>query len=127
MDIDGSAAAAGVSGKVAEYAEGMSAGGGPASCAVAFKGLGSKSAPLDATGLDSVVRELGAREWKQSQARTERKGKDGVVGEARVLLSQRGWNMVAEYRLFGDGGVITLTALEDACMRQNGSTASPAG
>lgn len=125
VDLDGSAAAAGLPANAPAYAEGIPAGGGQASCAVAFNGLGHKSAPLDAHKLDAVVRELGAREWKQSQGRTERRGKDGAVGEARVLLSQRGWHMVAEYRLFGEGGVITLTALDDACMKQNGTGASP--
>ncbi|KPI15399.1 hypothetical protein OV450_2537 [Actinobacteria bacterium OV450] len=124
-DIGDSAAAAGVPASALEYAPNRA--DGQPSCAVSAKGFGSKSASLDATSLDVAVRALGAREWRQSQGRTERKGKDGSIGEARVLLTQRGWSMVAEYRYFGEGGVITFTAFDDACMKQNGSGAGPAG
>ncbi|MFD5511961.1 hypothetical protein ACFWIB_29925 [Streptomyces sp. NPDC127051] len=123
-DLDASAAAAGVPANAPEDAGAASA-GGPSSCAVGFKGFGSKSAPVDVARLDAVVRGLRAREWQQPQERTECKGKDGAIGEARVLLKQRGWNMVAEYRAFGEGGVITLTAFDDACMKESGPGATP--
>ncbi|MFJ7256901.1 hypothetical protein ACIQWV_31075 [Streptomyces sp. NPDC098085] len=129
-DLDASATAAGVPANAPEFArvyEGASA-GSPQSCGVGFKGFGSKATPVDVARFEAVVGELRERDWQQPQERTERKGvDDGVIDEARAVLKQRGWTMVAEYRTSGEDGGITLMAFEDACMKKNGADAGPVG
>jgi hypothetical protein len=122
-DLDASAAAVGVPANAPEYARGYedASVGSRLSCGVGFKGFGSQATPVDAARLDAVVGELRERDWKQAGERTERKGVD-----ARVVLKQRGWTMVAEYRTPEDG-VITLVAIEDACMKKNGADVGQAG
>ncbi|MFE9631373.1 hypothetical protein [Streptomyces sp. NPDC006463] len=128
-DLDTSAAGAGVPANAPEYArvpEDASP-GSPQSCSVAFKGFGTKTAQVDVARFKAVVSELRERDWQQLREPKERKGADGVIHEAQVFLTQRGWNMVAEYRNFQEGGAITLTAIDDACMKKNGADAGPVG
>ncbi|MFD3546730.1 hypothetical protein ACFWUW_14160 [Streptomyces sp. NPDC058655] len=129
-DLDTSAAAAGVpatepgAAGVPERAPAGSA----LSCVVAFKGFGSEAAPVDAARFGALTGELRKRGWQQTQKQTERKGvSDGAVHEARAVLTQRGWSMVAEYRTARESGVITLFAFDDACRERNGADAGPVG
>ncbi|MEV6075178.1 hypothetical protein AB0L80_08760 [Streptomyces sp. NPDC052069] len=130
-DLDASAADAGVPANAPEYgrtSEDAPAGSAPQSCGVAFKGFGTKTAPVDIARYEAVVGELRERDWQQPQERYERKGPDdGVVDLARVVLNQRGWSVVAEYRTFQEDGVITLTTFEDACVKENDADAGPVG
>ncbi|MBT2443889.1 hypothetical protein J7E93_28095 [Streptomyces sp. ISL-36] len=129
-DLDTSAAAAGVPANASEYArvpEDASA-GSPRSCVVGFKGFGTEATPVDVARYEAVVGELRKRDWQQPRDRKERKGvDDGVIYEAQVVLKQRGWTMVAEYRTAPEDGVITLMAFEDVCMKKNGADAGPVG
>ncbi|MCX4681142.1 hypothetical protein OG413_38725 [Streptomyces sp. NBC_01433] len=130
-DLDTSAADAGVPANAPEYgrmSEGTPADSPPQSCGVAFKGFGTETTPVDVARYEAVVGELGERDWQQPQKRYERKNMDdGVINEARTVLNQRGWTVVAEYRTFQKDGVITLSAFEDACLKQYNDNAGPDG
>ncbi|MFD9421964.1 MULTISPECIES: hypothetical protein [unclassified Streptomyces] len=130
-DLDTSAADAGVPANAPEYgrmSDDTPAGSASQSCSVAFKGFGTKTAPVDIARYEAVVGELRERDWQQPQERYERKdADDGVVNLARVVLNQRGWSVVAEYRTFQEDGVITLSAFDDACVKKNDADAGPVG
>ncbi|MFG2867561.1 hypothetical protein [Streptomyces sp. NPDC048338] len=121
-DLDTSAAGAGLPANAPEFA-GMNEdapAGSPRACGVGYKGYSTKIAPVDTARFDRMVGELRGRDWQQSGERTERKGKDGAVFEARVILKQRGWTVVTQYRALRQEGDITLMAYDDACMKKNG-------
>lgn len=129
-DLDTSAADADVPPNDPAYArmsEKKAAEGSPGSCGVGFKGFGTEATPVDVSRYEAVVSELRRRDWQQRGERTESKGDDGVILEARVLLEQRGWTLVTEYRTALDDGVITLMAFEDRCMKENAADAGPVG
>ena len=120
-DLDTSAAGAGLPANAPEFA-GMNEdapAGSPRACGVGYKGYSTKIAPVDTARFDKMVGELRGRDWQQSGERTERKGKDGAVFEARVVLKQRGWTVVTQYRALGQQGDITVMAYDDACMKKN--------
>ncbi|MFE2236504.1 hypothetical protein ACFXA4_28620 [Streptomyces sp. NPDC059442] len=126
-DLDTSAADAGLPANAPEYAgsnENAPA-GSPRACGVGYKGYGTKTSPVDTARFDKVVGELRDRDWQPSGERAERKGKDGAVFEVRVILKQRGWTVVTQYRALGDDGDISLMAYDDACMKQNGPGTGP--
>ncbi|MFF3257007.1 hypothetical protein ACFYWP_39905 [Actinacidiphila glaucinigra] len=127
-DLDTSAADAGVPANAPEFG-GMNEdaeAGSPRSCALGFKGFGTKAAKVDVARWESVVGELRERDWQQAREPDKRRGPDGVVYDARVVLKQRGWTMVAEY-LSSQVGVITLLAYDDACMKKINADAGQAG
>ncbi|MFE6853421.1 hypothetical protein ACFVDH_21855 [Streptomyces sp. NPDC057674] len=121
-DIEGSAADAGVPANAPEYGEGFGDGppDSPMSCAVAFKGFGTKDATVDIGRYEVVVDELAERGWRYSGKGRGHEAKDGVVWAAQEMFKQRGWTLVAEYRPAQDDGVITLMAFEDACAKRTG-------
>ncbi|MEU1542054.1 hypothetical protein ABZ461_28880 [Actinacidiphila glaucinigra] len=118
-DLDASAVDAGIPANAPDFG-GMNEdaeAGSPRSCGLGFKGFGTKATKVDVARWESVVGELRERDWKQAREPDKRRGSDGVVYDARVVLKQRGWTMVAEY-LSSRVGVITLLAYEDACMKK---------
>ncbi|MFJ5219750.1 hypothetical protein ACIP98_34275 [Streptomyces sp. NPDC088354] len=128
-DLDTSAAAVGLSLTVPAYArmnEDAEA-GTLNSCGIDFESRGTESTPLDVPRWEALVRELRERDWLQARKPEKRKFISGMTYEAIALLKQRGWTVVADYRNLHDDGVITLVALDDACVKKLGSDASPAG
>lgn len=117
-DLDTSAAAAGAPATDPEWAETNENAqpGSLSSCVVAFRGYETDAAPLDHERFEATVRELGRRGWKKVGEPEQRKDKKGEVYTSRVLLDQRGWRVVAEYRDGPSGGTISLPAFEDACV-----------
>jgi hypothetical protein len=97
-DLASAAADAGVPANDHEYARPFEEApvGSPPSCAVAFRGIGDKKAPLDFEGFKAVVGELRERDWQQSGVLRERETLDGVIGEAHAILKQRGWSVTAQ-------------------------------
>lgn len=125
-DIDTSAADADIPANAPEFAtmnEDAPA-GSPRSCSLGFKGFGTKTTAVDVAHYEAVVRELHERDWQQAREPDNRRDPTGVIYEARVVLKQRGWTMVAEYRTVAERGVITLAAFDDACMEKQHSPAS---
>ncbi|MDX2644338.1 hypothetical protein PV341_12305 [Streptomyces sp. PA03-1a] len=128
-DLDTSAADAGLPANVPEYA-GMyedAEAGTLQVCGIGFKGLGTKSTPLDVPRWEAVVRELRERGWRQARKPEKRKYITGVTYEAIVVLKQRGWTIVVGYLNLHNDGAITLTADEDACIKKLPRDASPVG
>lgn len=68
IDLDTSVAAVGVPANAPEYARPFedAPAGSPPSCAVAFRGIGDETAPLDFDRFKAVVGELRERDWQQS-------------------------------------------------------------
>ena len=124
-DLEASAADAGVPANDHEYARPFEEApvGSPPSCAVAFRGIGDKKAPLDFEDFKAVVGELRERDWQQSGGLGERETLDGVIGDALAILKQRGWSVSAQYGIAEDGetSAITLTAHDLACMKRTGA------
>ncbi|MBX9422919.1 hypothetical protein [Streptomyces lateritius] len=104
-DLASSAADAGVPANDREYARPFEEApvGSPPSCAVAFRGIGDKKAPLDVEDFKAVAGELRERVWQQSGGLRERETLDGVIGEAHAVLGQRGWSVTAQYGIAEDG------------------------
>ncbi|MFD5427241.1 hypothetical protein [Streptomyces sp. NPDC127084] len=129
-DIDTSLADVGLPTKEPEYVRLFenAAAGSPQSCSVDAKAFGSETAPVDIARYEALVGELRERAWQQSGERTEDKGRDGeALRAARVVLKQRGWSMRAEYRSSKSSGIVTVLALDDACMKQNGASMGSIG
>lgn len=126
-DLDTSVADAGVLANAPEYAQNFERAptGSQPSCTVAFKGFGTDTNPVDLARFEVLVGELRERAWQQPGDRKERKDRDGVIGVAEVVLKQRGWRMVAEYRSIPEEGVITLMAFDEACMKRYGTNNGP--
>ncbi|MFI5860548.1 hypothetical protein [Streptomyces sp. NPDC051546] len=122
-DLDTSAAAANAPATDPEWAS-TSEGAEPgslSSCVVAFKGFESDAAPLDHERFEATLRELGRRGWKQIEKPEQVKDKKGEVWTSKVLLDQRGWRIVAEYRDGPTGnGTISLPAFDNACVEAQG-------
>ncbi|MCX5129976.1 hypothetical protein OG898_28365 [Streptomyces sp. NBC_00193] len=122
-DLDTSAAAAKVPATDAEWAA-MPEDAEPgtlSSCVVAFKGFETDAAPLDHERFEATLRELGRRGWKQVGKPEQEKDKKGEVWTSKVLLDQRGWRIVAEYRDGPTGkSTISLPAFENACVDAQG-------
>ncbi|MGW1771306.1 hypothetical protein [Streptomyces sp. NPDC002104] len=122
-DLDSSAAAAKAPATDAEWAA-MPEDAEPgslSSCVVAFKGFETDGAPLDHERFEATLRELGRRGWKQVGKPEQVKDKNGEVWTSKVLLDQRGWRIVAEYRDGPPGnGTISLPAFENACVDAQG-------
>ncbi|MFD7863242.1 hypothetical protein [Streptomyces sp. NPDC059783] len=115
-DLDTTAAEAGVPNNAPDYARSAEnrTDGSLASCTVAFKGYGTKAEPADPALFDRVVSGLHERDWRESRQREE-DTRGGSVAEARVVLEQRGWTLIASYQDVLNG-VITLQAAEDSCV-----------
>ncbi|WP_405851995.1 hypothetical protein OG361_04730 [Streptomyces sp. NBC_00090] len=129
IDLDTSVAAVGVPANAPEYARPFedAPAGSPPSCAVAFRGIGDETAPLDFDRFKAVVGELRERDWQQSGGLRERETLDGVIGEAHAILKQRGWTVSVQYGIAEKTSAITLTAYDEACMKRSGADASPLG
>ncbi|MFJ6460251.1 hypothetical protein ACIQM0_04190 [Streptomyces sp. NPDC091387] len=124
-DLDSSAANAGVPNNAPDFARSAEERTDDSlmSCAVAFKGFGTKTTPVDLTRFEKLVSELRERDWRPP--RKDLKGAD-AVGETRVVLKQRGWSMVASHMDI-QKGVVTLLATEDACVKRTGIDAGVLG
>ncbi|TXS20120.1 hypothetical protein EAO71_33015 [Streptomyces sp. ms191] len=119
-DLDTSAADAGVPENAPDYARTFedAPAGSPPSCAVAFRAIGDEAAPLDFARFKAVVGALRAREWQQSGGLREHETLDGVIGDALAVLKQRGWTIDAKYEAAKEESMITLTAYDQACMKE---------
>ncbi|MFI8522401.1 hypothetical protein ACIGEZ_32040 [Streptomyces sp. NPDC085481] len=128
-DLDTSVADSGVPANDPYYARtpDRAPAGSRLSCSVTYKGFGTESTPVDLAHYDGLVGELRERDWRQSGDRRERKDADGVIGVVSAVLKQRGWTMAAEYRITATGGVITLVAFDDACVKKNAAGTGPLG
>lgn len=124
-DLDSSAANAGVPNNAPDFARSAEERTDDSlmSCAVAFKGFGTKTTPVDLTRFEKLVSELRERDWRPP--RKDLKGAD-AAGETRVVLKQRGWSMVASHMDI-QKGVVTLLATEDACVKRTGIDAGALG
>ncbi|MFF1409753.1 hypothetical protein ACFVX6_08145 [Streptomyces sp. NPDC058289] len=125
-DLDTSAAAAGAPANDPDYLR-TSEAASAVSCAVAFKGFGTDAVPVDLARFEATVRELGKRAWKEAGKAEQRKDEKGEVYVSKVLLEQRGWRVVAEYRGAPSGGTIGLLAFDNACMKAHGKEAGSVG
>ncbi|SED48292.1 hypothetical protein [Streptomyces sp. TLI_105] len=127
-DFDGSVADAGVPPNAPEYGETHrdAAAGSRLSCTVAFKGFGTEDTPVDLPRYRALVGELRERGWRKAgDGRGQEVAEDGTVHVAQEVFEQRGWTLVSEHRPWGDDGVITLLAFDDACMKKAGGGAGP--
>lgn len=116
-DVDASVADAGVPDNAPEFGQLDQEGASKdsvRSCAVAFKGFGTKATRVDLTRFEAVLSELRERDWRQRP-----KGAD-MGSQTVVVLKQRGWTLVASHMDMPDEGVITLWAYDDACMKKYG-------
>ncbi|MEV3875056.1 hypothetical protein [Streptomyces sp. NPDC049906] len=94
--------------------------GTPRSCSVSLKALSTDTTPISIARYDAAVRELRERDWHTHDQRV-RKTPDGTTDYARMILKQRGWTLFTEFMALGDDGQISLTAVEDACMKKTGA------
>ncbi|MEE4490154.1 hypothetical protein [Streptomyces sp. BE230] len=129
-DINTSAADAGIPANAPEWGRGFE--DAPAdsarSCSASFKGFGTEATPVDVDRHKTVVDELRERGWQQTRTAKERNDRgDRQINMSQAILKQRGWTVVATYRTFDENGVITLTAFEDACMKEKGADSGPVG
>ncbi|MER6695530.1 hypothetical protein [Streptomyces minutiscleroticus] len=126
-DLDASTADAGIPANRPEYARGYE--DAPAdsqrSCAVAFMGMHTETDPVDETHFKALIGELRERDWQQPRQQENSYANDGALASAQVVLKQRGWTVVARYQLASAGGGITLTALDEACMKKHDADADP--
>ncbi|MER6115603.1 hypothetical protein [Streptomyces sp. NPDC001743] len=60
---------------------------------------------------------LRERDWQPAKRPEEHNSEYAATYDGFDILKQRGWTMVATY-LDLKGGVITLTAFDDACMKK---------
>ncbi|MFD9303022.1 hypothetical protein ACFWCB_10155 [Streptomyces sp. NPDC060048] len=116
-DIDTSAAAAGLPATDPEWRK-MGEERKPGQCLVPFKGFYTEAVPADPARFEAAVRELGRRDWQDAGKKEQKKDKKGKVYEATIVLEQRGWRIVAEYREIH--GTIGLTAFDIACAQEQG-------
>ena len=120
-DLNTAAADAGVPANAPDYARTFedAPAGSPPSCAVAFKTLGDKTAPLDFARFKAVVGALRARQWQQSGGLREHENPDGMIGDAHAVLKQRGWTIDAKYEAAKENSMITLTAYDQNCINKH--------
>ncbi|MBT2452129.1 hypothetical protein J7F03_34750 [Streptomyces sp. ISL-43] len=116
-DIDTSAAAAGAPATDPEWRK-VGEEGASGLCVVPFRGFFTEAIPADLARFEDTVRELGRRDWKDAGKKEQKKDKKGKVYESLVVLEQRGWRIVAEYKEVH--GTIGLTGFDIACVKEQG-------
>ncbi|MEU3399163.1 hypothetical protein [Streptomyces filamentosus] len=135
-DVDGSVAVAGLPRNAEEWGrradegidppEGSSFGFSlPGRCLLSLKSFHEESAPVDLSRYDKLLDALREREWQPAGERRNRAYEE-VVNLSEQSLRQRGWLLRTDFRLQGErGGVITLNAYDEACVRKAGIRQSP--
>lgn len=95
--------------------------GTPRSCGVSLRAWTTDTVamPVNVARYDAMVRELRERGWRTHDQRV-RKTPDDRTGYARTILKQRGWTLFTDFIGPGEEGIISLTAVENACMKKIG-------